>query len=248
MTGSYYHAITRCLTVLLMSSCATAALAQNATRSTASRPEPGPGGADGGAAFGEIVVTAQKRSESILAVPITMSAFDNAALTRNYATTLENLAIMIPSVQLSTAEGKAQISIRGIGNQFIIGATEAAVATHIDGFYVARQSGLVGNFLDVERVEVLKGPQGTLYGRNATSGTVNIINNKPTNEFMLRASADTMFIDRGDGTGHGTGVKASLVANLPVNDRIRMRFALMKVNRDGYVRRQHQWHRFKVVI
>ena len=190
----------------------------------------------------DIIVTAQKRSESIQNIPLTISAFGSEKLESANATTLENLSILIPSVVIGNVEGRGQVSIRGIGVTSHSDFFEAAVATHIDGFYLSRPGALTGSFLDIERVEVLKGPQGTLYGRNATAGAINIITKKPTDQFEISGFVEGMLID-GNGSagsdrdlnkGTGYGVKGSLVVNAPLGDNARFRVAVMKVNRDGY--------------
>ena len=188
----------------------------------------------------DIVVTAQRRAESIQDTPITMSAFGSQQLERASASTLENLSLLVPSVSIGNVEGRVQTSIRGIGVVGVFDIAESAVATHIDGFYVARLSGPVGSFLDLERVEVLKGPQGTLYGRNATGGAINIITKKPTDKFELSAMAEGTILD-GNGSkggadrnaGTGYGIKASAVVNVPIATNVNARVAAMKVNRDG---------------
>ena len=188
----------------------------------------------------DIVVTAQRRAESIQDTPITMSAFGTQQLERASASTLENLSLLVPSVSIGTVEGRVQTSIRGIGVVGVFDIAESAVATHIDGFYVARLSGPVGSFLDLERVEVLKGPQGTLYGRNATGGAINIITKKPTDKFEVSAMVEGTLLD-GNGSkggddrnaGTGYGLKASAVVNVPIATNVNARIAAMKVNRDG---------------
>lgn len=187
-------------------------------------------------------MTAQKRAQSLQDVPITMSAFGSDQLDKASASNLENLSLLIPSVSISNHEGRGQISIRGIGVVGVFDIAESAVATHIDGFYVPRLSGTTSSFMDLERVEVLKGPQGTLYGRNATAGAINIITNKPSADFHVSGSVEGLYIDgngldrnsRDPNAGHGYGVKATAVLNAPISDSVRLRIAGMKVNRDGY--------------
>lgn len=181
----------------------------------------------------EIIVTAQKRAESLQDVPLSISALNDEALKANNATNLESVSLLVPGVQISSGEAKAIVAIRGISTQSILGVAEGAVAIHIDDYYLTRTNAAIGSFLDVNRVEVLKGPQGTLYGRNATAGTINIITNKPTDKFELSASAEGLMIDD-SGSGNNYGVKGTLVVNAPLNDAIQTRVAIMKVNRGGY--------------
>ena len=181
----------------------------------------------------EIIVTAQKRAETLQDVPLSIAALDDTALKANNATNLESVSLLVPGVQISSGEAKAIVSIRGISTQSILGVAEGAVAIHIDDYYLTRTNAAIGSFLDVQRVEVLKGPQGTLYGRNATAGTINIITNKPSKEFELSASVEGLLIDD-SGSDNNTGIKGSLVANAPLSDRVQARVALMKVNRGGF--------------
>ena len=191
-------------------------------------------GPPSGEQLDEMVVTAQKRSETLQKVPVSVSAFDTAAMKTQNANTLENISLLVPGMQISQGEGKVVVSIRGISTNSIIGVAEQAVATHIDGFYVSRTSALSNSLLDVERVEVLKGPQGTLYGRNATAGTINVINKKPTDQFEFSGLIEGTYFDD-NGGGGGAGIKAAAVVNIPINQKVHTRIAMMKVNRDGYM-------------
>lgn len=185
-------------------------------------------------AYGEIIVTAQKRSETLQQVPVSIAAFGDEALKAQGATDIQSVSLLVPGMQISSGEGKVIIAIRGISTNSVIGVTEGSVASNVDGFYVSRPSALIGSLMDVERVEVLKGPQGTLYGRNATAGTINVITKKPSDQLELEASVEGLMIDD-NGTGNGYGIKGSVVANLPLSEAVRTRFSFMKVNRDGYL-------------
>lgn len=94
------------------------------------------------------------------------------------------------SLLVSLFQGEAQIYIRGIGYSSVIGGSDSSTAFHSDGVYISRSAGAVPAFLDVERVEVLRGPQGTLYGRNATGGSVNVISKAPTNDLEADGRLD----------------------------------------------------------
>ncbi len=156
-----------------------------APRAAAAEPAPAPqadapsGGED---ALQEIVVTAEKRSEGLQKVPMAISAFTGDAMTKSHITDIQSLAGSIPNVNFGQYVGNAQISIRGLGYDSINPGAEGRVALHEDGVYLSRPSAGTSSFYDVDRVEVLRGPQGTLYGRNATAGSVNIITREPTQE------------------------------------------------------------------
>ncbi len=130
----------------------------------------------------EIIVTAQKREQSIQDTPISMSAVagDDAAFRGIRG--MADLQHAIPNLSYSEREGGATVAIRGVGLNVEFGSVESAVAAHVDGHYQSKISTGILGMNDLERVEVLRGPQGTLYGRNATGGAINFILKKPTDE------------------------------------------------------------------
>lgn len=129
-----------------------------------------------------VVVTASRREESLQDVPIAVSAYDGESLQDSQIDSLTDLASTTPNVQISGTYTNGNISIRGIGNAQVNAGAESGVAVHVDGAYLAQPLLTLSTFLDVQRVEILRGPQGTLFGRNATGGAVNIIPNTPTKE------------------------------------------------------------------
>ena len=131
----------------------------------------------------EVIVTASRRSESIIKVPTAVSAFSGAKLRDQQIISLNDLAAITPNIQINSYLTNANINIRGIGNgNFIQAGGDPGVAVHEDGVYLGQAALALSTFLDVQRVEVLRGPQGTLFGRNATGGAVNIIPNEPTRD------------------------------------------------------------------
>ena len=144
----------------------------------------------------EIVVTAQKRSQSIQDVAGSISALGALQIETRGISNTEDLFQNIPGLNYSDFYGTNMITIRGIGLQVDTGVGEPGVATHIDGVYIPRTSMGPLDVLDLERVEVLRGPQGTLYGRNATGGVVNFVTKKPTEEFEGEVSVGTGSWDR----------------------------------------------------
>jgi len=131
----------------------------------------------------EIVVTAQKRSENLQDTPLAITAITGESIEGYGRSDVSALAFSSPSLAYSEAGGEAQLYIRGVGtNIFGVGA-DPSVAINLDGVYLGRPNMGLTQFLDVERVEVLRGPQGILYGRNSTGGAVNIISRMPTDEF-----------------------------------------------------------------
>lgn len=141
-------------------------------------------------AIEEITVTAQRRAENLESVPITVAAFDRDSLAAAGLSEAADLAQLTPGVVINEMAGSSQLFIRGIGADIFQPGTSPSVATYVDGVYVPLAAATNQPFMDVERVEVLKGPQGTLYGRNAAGGAVNIITRRPPERFEFSASAD----------------------------------------------------------
>ena len=182
----------------------------------------------------EIVVTARKKEESLQDVPVAVSAFQGEALERRDISDIAAIGDLAPNVTLrSTASlsGSSNASaffIRGIGQTDFAVTTDPGVGTYVDGVYVARSVGGVLDTLDVESIEVLRGPQGTLFGRNTIGGALNVRTKKPGDEFEGEFRATVGESGRADFAG---------AVNLPINDRVALRVSALSKNRDGYVRR-----------
>jgi iron complex outermembrane receptor protein len=128
----------------------------------------------------EIVVTAEKRAATVQETPVAVSALTGNALALRRIDSLQDIQQSVPGLVVSANTSFGQPYIRGVGNEILAGLNDSAVATHLDGVYIPREPNLLFDFYDLNRVEVLRGPQGTLYGRNATGGAINIITNEPT--------------------------------------------------------------------
>ena len=140
---------------------------------------------------GEIIVTARKRAESLQAVPMSISAYTGDALNKSGYADLSNVSRVAPNVYFEAADrSRPLIYIRGIGTRSYDGGSDPSVGVFIDGVYQGRFGGLDVDLDDVQRVEVLKGPQGTLYGRNTIGGAVSVITKEPTKTFSARAYAE----------------------------------------------------------
>jgi iron complex outermembrane receptor protein len=165
------------------------------------------------------VVTAGKAGErDVQDTPIAMSVVQARELERQQIRNIEDLARLAPAVTFSQNTGFAQLTIRGIGTNAIFTGSDPSSAVYLDGVYIARPAMVLADFLDVERVEVLRGPQGTLYGRNAVGGAVNVIMRSPAND--VRASArfaagsfDTL---RGEASVSGPIVRERLMGSVAV--------------------------------
>ncbi len=137
-------------------------------------------------ALEEILVTAEKRESSLQDTPISLLAFSNERLERFGITDLADVAGLAPNVTITpfpNSRSSLVVFMRGVGNNDSQTTQDPAVGVYIDGVYVARSVGLSSDVADLERIEVLRGPQGTLYGRNTTGGAINLITAKPSDEF-----------------------------------------------------------------
>ena len=180
-----------------------------------------------GDTFGEIIVTAQKRSESILKVPGAISALTPADIEGRGVTDLASLANQVPSLNFATLDGATFVTIRGVGTAVDNGYVEPSVATYVDGVYLSRSTMGALDHDDLERIEVLRGPQGTLYGRNATGGAINFISRKPTDELEAGATFTV-------GNYSQVGLKGYVSGPLAPGVRARISGGFEK--RDGYVK------------
>ncbi|MBB4642546.1 TonB-dependent receptor [Rhizorhapis suberifaciens] len=161
------------------------ALAQVAAQTAVLAPD-APAQGDG-AQLEEIVVTAQKRSENLQSVPVSVTAFTANSLEARGVTSLLDVAGLAPSLSLPVQNGVVLPFLRGIGNSANNPGNEGSVAVYVDGVYFTRLSSGFFSLSNIERVEVLKGPQGTLFGRNASGGVVQIITQDPSHDFGGKA-------------------------------------------------------------
>jgi iron complex outermembrane receptor protein len=176
----------------------------------------------------EVVVTAQRRSENLQKTPLTVSAVTGEKLESQGIKSVVDLGSQVPALQItSSGGGAAQIFLRGIGSTNTTEVGDPAVAYHIDGIYIARSTSVGSLFYDVDRVEVLRGPQGTLYGRNATAGAINVITKKPKlGDYEGYGSVDV---------GNYGALTTSGAVNIPVGDTLAVRAAFQQSRHDGYV-------------
>jgi iron complex outermembrane recepter protein len=157
--------------------------------STQVPPAPVADQADTAQSIGDIVVTAQKRSERLQDVPIAVTAIEGESLTGKGISTTLDIQQATPGLNFTTVIGTASPRIRGIGTGSAIAGNENSVATYIDGVYIASSAGSVMQLANIAQVAVLKGPQGTLFGRNATGGLIQITTLDPKQEFSGKMSA-----------------------------------------------------------
>jgi outer membrane receptor protein involved in Fe transport len=178
---------------------------------------------------GEIVVTAQRQSERLQDVPIAVSAFSSEALEAQQIKTPSDLQLTLPNVTFTkTNFTGASFTIRGIGDLCVGTTCDSATAIHLNGDPLFSTRLFETEFFDLERVEVLRGPQGTLFGRNATSGVVNVITAKPKLG-VFQASAEAEY-------GNYDSIKGKAMVNIPLGDTAGIRVAGIYLNRDGYTK------------
>lgn len=173
----------------------------------------------------EITVTAQRRSQNVLDVPLSITAIPASVLQSTGVESMTDLRFNTPGFLTSTGSGYVQIFMRGIGNRIQIGA-DPSVTTFVDDT-PRIYSSLVDDFSSVDRVEILKGAQGGLYGRNATAGVINIVTRQPDTE---QFSGEVKL-----GYGSKETVNGSAYLNIPITDRIAMNFNISHKEHDSYL-------------
>lgn len=188
-------------------------------------------------AVGDIVVTATKRAENLMDIPVAISAYTGETLTTVGIVDAQSLSIANPSIVYNNTGALAQPYIRGVGSRLLQNGLDPSVATYVDNRYIARQTAIVLDFFDVERVEVLKGPQGVLFGRNASAGAIRIITNDVSDEFEGHIRA---------GYGNYNQWKLDGAVNIPLGDMAGLRVSGMTSHRDGFVTNliedgRHEW-------
>ncbi|MGT2514177.1 TonB-dependent receptor [Sphingomonas panni] len=177
---------------------------------------------------GDIVVTARRRAESVIDVPIAMSVVTGDQLTRTGAVDITALQDKTPNLTLQIARGSNSTLIafsRGVGQQDPLWGFEPGVGLYLDDVYVARPQGAVLDIFDVERVEVLRGPQGTLYGRNTIGGAIKYVTKRLGNDYAATARASYGSYNQFDLVGQVT---------VPIGDTFAIGGAIARYKRDGY--------------
>lgn len=177
-------------------------------------------------ALEEIIVTAQKREENLQEIPLSVSALDPARLKRSGINSPERLGFVVPNFTFSQPGSSPQFSLRGVSTTGIEINSDPVVAVFADGVYQSRSALAMAGFVDMERVEVVRGPQGTLYGRNTTGGSINLISKRPSTdglEYGIQGFA-------GDFSHYG----GRGFVNFPVSDKVAVRFAGLVEDRDGW--------------
>lgn len=210
----------------MYAACAAALLHGLAVTSSASAQEPAES-TTGMAGLEEIVVTAQRRESSVQDVSASISVLSSDFIEKAAVRDTADLAVVVPGLVVSRDIGlSTQVFVRGVGNNLLGIASGNSVATYVDGVYLPNSVQVFQNFNDVERVEVLKGPQAVLYGRNATGGTLLISSKRP--EFTPSLAADISY-----GNYDAMQVRATATGPL-LGDRVAGRVSAQYSDRDGY--------------
>lgn len=182
-----------------------------------------------GATGAEIIVTAQKREENLQDVPLAVSVIGGEAIANSGAVTLENAQYLVPSLNFrkSGTTLNQALFLRGVGTINFSIAAEPSVAAVLDGVVLSRAGEGFTDLADVERIEVLRGPQGTLFGKNASAGVVSIVTKRPSNDF--EGTVEASYFTKEEYRGRAT-------INLPLGENIRSRFTGYYSEYDGNVR------------
>jgi iron complex outermembrane receptor protein len=181
-----------------------------------------------------VMINATRVSSSLLKTPVAVTAITQEALSREGIHDVRGLSGTVPNLQISSgADSGVQISIRGIGSSNFTEIGDPAVGLHVGGLYSPRPQGALALMFDLEQVEVLRGPQGTLFGRNSTGGSINILPAKP--EFG--ATYGTAEFD----VGNYNKRQLNLVQNFAVNDSLALRATVSKIRRDGWINQQQDF-------
>lgn len=174
----------------------------------------------------EIVVTAEKRSQSIQDVPLSVAALAGDDIGVGKISGLNDIALSVPGLTFNQFNvGEPRIYIRGIGNSSDSAASDQAVGTFLDEVYIGRTGGVSADLFDLERIEILRGPQGTLYGKNTNGGAINIVTKRPSQEFEAKLS----------GTIGSDSLKhVQALVNGGITDNVAGKLVFSYKERDGY--------------
>ncbi|MBI1684094.1 TonB-dependent receptor [Caulobacter hibisci] len=216
MNRKHHRLLASVATIALSTSAASAAFAQDTQQTAASQS----------VSLEEVVVTAQRREENLQKTALAVSAVTGDTLTRSSVTQATDLTRLVPAIQIAPAAAFTQIYLRGVGTFGANAFAEQGVAFNLDGVYLSRPAAPAGLFYDLERIEVLKGPQGTLYGRNATGGAVNVITAKP----KLGETGGNLSAEY----GNYAATKASGAVNVPIGETAALRVSGQYAKHDGY--------------
>ncbi len=177
----------------------------------------------------EVIVTARRREESLQESPVAVTALNDQALREAGINNLHELNNVIPNMDVQSGNGSSRVAsiyIRGVGQRNTGVQIDSGVGIYIDEVYLGRPDGALLDINDIQSVQVLRGPQGTLFGKNTTGGALVFTSNRPIDEFEGSVEARVGNYGRLDGGG---------VLNIPITDSLWSRFSVMVRNSDGYI-------------
>lgn len=176
----------------------------------------------------EVVVTAQKRTESLTDVPISIAVMSSEAIMKTGVRQMREVAEFIPNMSISGGnDSTTAVRIRGVGANTRNIGFDTRAGVYVDGVYMGQSPAQNIDILDLERIEVARGPQGTLFGKNTVAGAINMITKKPSQEQELLVTGEL---------GNYDSYRVSAIANLPLGDNAAARFSIVDHNREGYIR------------
>ena len=177
----------------------------------------------------EIVVTAQRRSENLQDVPVAVTALDSNTLDNLRVKDVQNLSGLAPNLTIATQgiQSIPTISMRGINSGTSDNAVDPKIGIYLDGVYIGRSVGAIFDLADIQQVEVLRGPQGTLFGRNATGGAISLVTAKPTGEFGVKAMASY---------GNQDALRLRTTVNLPQMGPLSLKFSYLHDESHGWMK------------
>ncbi|MEQ8515714.1 MAG: TonB-dependent receptor plug domain-containing protein, partial [Chromatocurvus sp.] len=175
----------------------------------------------------EVVVTAQKRTESLTDVPISIAVMNSEALMKTGVRQMREVAEFVPNMSISSGNDSATaVRVRGVGANTRNIGFDTRVGVYVDGIYMGQSPAQNLDIVDLERVEIARGPQGTLFGKNTVAGAINLISKKPSQERELEVTGEI---------GNYSSHRVSAVANLPISDSAAARFSIVDHARDGFI-------------
>ena len=186
----------------------------------------------------EIIVTARKKEEPLQETPVTITAITDTKIQKLYATDLQDIGMSVPNLLINAAasgsfSNSAAVFMRGIGNSDIDSTIDPPIGIFIDGVYVPRSSNSNLDLFDVEQVEVLRGPQGTLFGRNTTAGAIVVRSKRPTGEFGAKARLTMGEYGRRD---------LRVAVEAPLSDTISGKISVLQQKSDGFYKARYKTH------
>ena len=173
----------------------------------------------------EIIITAERRTADVQKTAISISAIAGDEIEQKAYSTITNILEMVPGLEYGGHTSGGAITIRGIGSNFDAAVGDPAVALNVDGVVNTANMTLKGSMYDVKRVEVLRGPQGTLYGRNTTGGAINLVTEDPVHDFKMSGRLEV---------GNYNLLRTDGMINVPLGDKVAGRVVVSRTKRDGY--------------